>query len=120
LSDRTAILVDFLDFDEAHRLKHFLNLESIEVSLQQMPDDRTDPYYQVIIKETDFQKANPILRKFKKELSIQQLSKKNTCPKCGAQDPFINRKKNLTLFEKIFSIGTQVMCCAKCGAKWYI
>lgn len=110
----------FLDIDAAEELKSILNEHSIAAFIKATPDDRTSSSYQVYINECDILKAEPIIDRYKKSLRSKQVVKKYTCTRCKAKAPHVEVVQNLSLTKRIFTFGTQVIRCNKCGKEWYI
>lgn len=72
----------------------------------------------IIIKQSDFPKAEEIYRDFELRRDAHNEKARNICPKCGSLQPIVIPRK-LNIFQKLFYTGTSPLLCTKCKNEWY-
>lgn len=75
---------------------------------------------QAIVNEKDIEFTQTIVSYFSKSITKKNGIDKLICSKCQSKPPDTHEKINLSLIKKIYTMGTTVIKCKKCGNEWYI
>jgi uncharacterized protein YbaR (Trm112 family) len=117
------VVFEYLTIQESDTLITELKHHSISSAYKQVMSVKQIPNVcYVFVSESDLNRAIPIVNRYKEYLSEKRGNEKLVCPNCKSKPPITHHKdkKDLSFLKKVFTIGTSVMVCNKCGNEWYI